>query len=107
MASVVPTARSSAKPIVGQAREAVAAEALHATALVVDGDQQPGTHVADRVDQRHDLRTALEVAREQDDPGGGHRLEQGGLGGGQFGSVKTDDGGLHAGKKRFVMAGAP
>jgi hypothetical protein len=59
----------------GQVREAVAGEALHATALVVDGNQHIG---ADRLDlgrQRGELGAALEVAREQDQATGQRVLE--------------------------------
>ena len=53
-----------------QRREAVAAEALDAAALVVDADEQV---VADRLhlgDQLGQLKAVAPVAREQDDPAG-------------------------------------
>ncbi len=46
--------------------EAVATKALHAAALVVDGDQEVGPRVAHRGDELDELRPALEVSREED-----------------------------------------
>ncbi len=75
-----------------QRREAVAAEALDATTLVIDADEQvvaDGFHLGDQLGQ---LKAVAPIAREQDDPAGERMGETAAIVGveGQAGDVEDD-----------------
>ena len=75
-----------------QRREAVAAEALDAAALVVDADEQVGADRLHLGDQLGQLEAVAPVAREQDDPAGERMGETAAIVGveGEAGDVEDD-----------------
>src|SRR5690606_20919187 len=73
-----------------QARKAVA-KTLHATALLVDGNEHLRAHRTDRFYQRRDLLTAFKVARKKDQATGTRTGQQFTVFGSEFSTAHVDD----------------
>ena len=72
-------------------REAIGAKALHAAAFVVDADQQVGPQPLDAGAQRRELRAALPVAPEQNQPAHQRMRQAAAVVVGQLGASDVDD----------------